>query len=54
MHRPPTNDTNMNLALNLTRSAAARPDRPALICVETRPIYADLHAAGAGSTEDDQ
>jgi long-chain acyl-CoA synthetase len=35
----------MNLALNLTRSAAARPDRPALICGETQLTYADANVA---------
>jgi long-chain acyl-CoA synthetase len=38
----------MNLALNLTRSAAAGPDRPALICGETRLTYSELDAASAG------
>jgi non-ribosomal peptide synthetase component E (peptide arylation enzyme) len=38
----------MNLALNLTHSAALRPDRPALICGETQISYAQLEAASAG------
>src|SRR6478735_6396626 len=38
----------MNLALNLTHSAALRPDRPALICGETQISYAELDAASAG------
>jgi long-chain acyl-CoA synthetase len=37
----------MNLALNLTHSAALRPDRPALICGETQISYAELEAASA-------
>ncbi|MDA0166842.1 long-chain fatty acid--CoA ligase [Solirubrobacter ginsenosidimutans] len=38
----------MNLALNLSRSAADRPDGLALSCGETRLTYADLDAASAG------
>ena len=38
----------MNLALNLSRSAADRPDGLALVCGETRLTYADLDAASAG------
>ena len=38
----------MNLALNLSRSAADRPDGLALICGDTRLTYADLDAASAG------
>jgi hypothetical protein len=36
----------MNLALNLTHSAALRPNRRALICGETQMSYAELEAAG--------
>lgn len=38
----------MNLALNLSRCAADRPNGLALICGETRLTYADLDAASAG------
>ena len=38
----------MNLARNLTRSAAERPDALALVCGETRLTYAELDAASAG------
>ncbi|HEX5900438.1 MAG TPA: AMP-binding protein, partial [Solirubrobacteraceae bacterium] len=38
----------MNLALNLTHSAALRPDRRALICGQTQMSYAELEAASAG------
>ena len=38
----------MNLALNLTHSAAQQPDRLALVCGETQMTYAELEAAGAG------
>src|SRR5512132_430116 len=39
----------MNLALNLTHSAALRPNRRALICGETQMTYAQLEAASAGA-----
>ena len=38
----------MNLALNLTHSAALRPNRRALICGHTQMSYAELEAASAG------
>jgi long-chain acyl-CoA synthetase len=38
----------MNLAGNLTRSAAEGPDQLALVCGETRMTYAELDAASAG------
>jgi long-chain acyl-CoA synthetase len=38
----------MNLALNLTRTAARHPDRLALVCGDTRLTYAELEAASAG------
>jgi long-chain acyl-CoA synthetase len=38
----------MNLALNLTRAAALRPEGLALVCGETRMSYAQLDASSAG------